>query len=97
MFGIWAAVASTLISGVVVYLYRIKAMNKYVKLVKTKMLGPALVILIVTLGYYSNSWLFKGIGLAVALSYSYLINQVPLKRFFNGILRRVKSLKKNNK
>ena len=94
MFGIWAAVASTFVSGIVVYLYRIKAMNRYVKLVRTKMLGPALVILIVTLGYYSNSWLFKGIGLAVALSYSYLINQKALKRFFNGVLRKIKSFKK---
>lgn len=92
--GLYAAVLSTFIANVVVYWYRKRALKLYIKLKETRMFGPCLMLTIVLLCYYSNNWIFKVLGLVVAIAYSILIN----KTFLLGLKNKLFSYtKKSNR
>ncbi len=88
--GLYAAAFSSLIANLVVFIYRQKALRKYIKLRETKKFGPMLMLTIILLCYYSNNLIFKAIALIIAILYSLLINYPFLMSLKNGIVTKIK-------
>ena len=51
---IYAACISTLIADVIVYLYRREKLKKYIKIKEIKWQGPAVILTLICLAYYSK-------------------------------------------
>lgn len=83
--GLYATVFATLISYLVIFLYRNYKLRKYIVLKKDKYSFLSIFVLIlVTLLYYTkNLWLIL-VGLGVALFYTYYLN----KKFIMNILKK---------
>lgn len=88
--GLYAAVISTLISYFIIYIYRNYKLKKYIVLDKDKhAFLSILVLIIVSALYYTKSYILTGIGLLIALIYSYYLN----KPFVNIIINKIKRKK----
>ena len=88
--GIWAAVISTFVAESTVYIYRRIYLRKYVNLVRTKKIGPFIVIAIVTTSYYVDNWIVKGIALCLAFAYSIWVNEKELKKLVKKLKKKFK-------
>lgn len=88
--GLYAAVLSTFISIFIICIYRRIKLKKYVRLEKNKLLPlDVFVCTIVSLIYYSKNYILFGLGLVVALIYSYLINKEMIQSMKNLIVLKV--------
>ena len=76
---IYAACISTLIADVIVYLYRREKLKKYIKIKEIKWQGPAVILTLICLAYYSKFmpfiptaayWIINVISLGIAVAYS---------------------------
>ena len=85
--GLYATTIATLIAYYVIYLYRNYKLRKYIILDKDKYnLLSILVLLIVTVIYYTKNYLLCALGLLISLYYTYYLN----KTFVNIILKKLK-------
>lgn len=85
--GLYATVISTLISYFIIYMYRNYKLKKYIVLDKDKYtILSTFVLIVVTALYYTKNYILCGIGLLIALGYSYHLN----KSFINVILKKIK-------
>ena len=85
--GLYATTIATLIAYYVIYLYRNYKLRKYLILDKDKYnLLSILVLLIVTVIYYTKNYLLCALGLLISLYYTYYLN----KTFVNIILKKLK-------
>ena len=82
-FEIYAACFSTLLADLIVYFYRKKKIEKYIKLKEVKWVGPTIILAFVCICYYLRYiqnipnilyWILNIISLIVAISYSIAIN-----------------------
>ena len=88
--GLYAPVVSTLISYFVIYIYRNYKLKKYIIFDKDKYsILSIVVLLIVSFLYYTKNYILAGIGLLIALIYSYYLN----KSFVNIILDKLRKKK----
>lgn len=79
--GLFAPILGTLISYLVVYLYRNYRLRKYIILPLDKYLISNIIILSVVIStYYSRIVILKIFGLVIAIIYSYYINRELIKK-----------------
>ena len=93
--GLYAAVLSTFIANVIIYWYRKRALNLYIKLKETKKIASAIILALVVLCYYSNNWIAKVAGLIIAIAYAILVNQkfiIIIKDKVLGMLHKSKDI-----
>ncbi len=97
--GIYAACISTLVADLIVYYYRRKKLQKYVKLKELKWLGPVIITIIVCLAYYTKYmsfistpiyWILNTISLAIAVWYSIANNYTIIKNLASNLKNRVR-------
>ena len=87
--GLFAPILGTLISYVVVCIYRNYKLRKYVKLpLDNCFLMNIIVLCIVGATYYSRNVILYVIGLLIAIFYSYYINRNVVNKFLNKIFRK---------
>lgn len=87
--GIYAAAISTLVSSVLLYMYRKLKIGKYVKLKQSKtVLVSSIITIIVFVTYYSKNLAFQAIALLLTGVYVYLINYNVVKMFLAKFKRR---------
>ena len=87
LWGIYAATISTLVSTLVVYLYRRAKLKKYIRLRENIDLTYFAVLAIVLITYYIRNNIVSAIILVFAVIYCYSIN----RKFINTILRKGKN------
>lgn len=96
--GIYAACLSTLLADIIVYYYRKIKLKKYVRLNEINPFGPALVLTLICLAYYTKYmpfisdlwyWLLNILALLIAVLYSFFMN----KTFLNDLLNKLKGRK----
>ncbi len=92
--GIYAACLSTLIADLIVYIYRRNKLKKYIKIKELKWFGPAVILTIVCLAYYTKYmsfiptplyWILNIISLAIAIFYSIANNYKLVMPIINKI------------
>ena len=89
--GLFAPILGTLISYIVINIYRNHKLKKYIVLPFDKYMVPNLFILgIVSLLYYSNNKLLYLLGLLIAIGYSYYINASLVNKIFKKIMAKVR-------
>ena len=83
--GIWAAAISTLISTLVVYLYRKVKIKKYIMLEedKRKLILSWIALIISAIIYYIDNLPLRILLLIVIISYCIIINRVILKSVYD--------------
>ena len=87
--GLYATALATGISYVIIYIYRNIKLRKYLVLKKDNFLLTSFLILIfVCLLYYIKNYILCGIGLLVAILYSYYINKSFIDVFINKFRRK---------
>lgn len=83
--GLYAAVISTLIANLIIYIYRRIALKKYIVLEKSFLkIGWGLFILECIFFYNNKIWITL-LGIAIAMVYSISVNKKILKSIFNSI------------
>ena len=96
--GIYAACLSTLLADIIVYYYRKIKLKKYVRLNEINPFGPASVLTLICLAYYTKYmpfisdlwyWLLNILALLIAVLYSFFMN----KTFLNDLLNKLKGRK----
>ena len=74
--GLYATILATLISYIVIFIYRNYKLKKYIKLDRDKYLIPSfLVLIIVSVSYYLRNYLICFLTLVIAFIYSYYLNK----------------------
>ena len=83
--GLYAAVISTLIANLIIYIYRRIALKKYIVLEKSFLkIGWGLFILECIFFYNNKIWITL-LGIVIAMVYSISVNKKILKSIFNSI------------
>lgn len=93
-FGIYAASFSTLISNLVVYVYRRYKLQDYIKLKSKPNIIYYLLLIITLVTYYYRNTVMSAITFVIVLIYCIYTNKNFIKGIINPIVRRIKS--KNN-
>ena len=93
-FGIYAASFSTLISNLVVYVYRRYKLQDYIKLKSKPNIIYYLLLIITLVTYYYRNTVMSAITFVIVLIYCIYTNKNFIKEIINPIVRRIKS--KNN-
>ncbi len=91
--GLYAAVISTLVSFVIMSIYRLNDINKnYIKIIFNykKIICTLIVTLIITITYYSNNLYMHILGLMLAFVYAIFIN----KNIINMLMIKIKKERK---
>lgn len=87
--GIYAAALSTLVSSVVLYLYRKNRINRFVKIKRSNtVLISAIVTVIVFAAYYSKNMIIQAVALIIAIVYAYMLNKNIVTMLKNKFLKR---------
>lgn len=82
--GLFAPIIGTLVAYFIINLYRNFKLKKYINLAHDKYtLTSILILLIVTLLYYSKNYLLYFLGLCLSIWYFYYLNKGLIKEFFN--------------
>lgn len=81
--GLWAASISTLLATLIIYLYRKRILNKYIKLERnlSKIILSYFSFVISIMSYYSNNFIIKLLGLLIILFYVLYINKETINSF----------------
>lgn len=89
--GLFAPILGTLTSYIVINLYRNYKLRKYIVLPHDKYLPTNLLLLLfVSMIYYSNNVYLYILGLMLSICYSYYINKPLVKSFINSIKKKFK-------
>ena len=96
--GIYAACISTLLSNMLISIYRKHKLRKYLKLVELNKTNAIIVLVMICLAYYSKYmqifpefmyWIFTAIALTIAVLFGFSTN----KEFIKGFINKLKSRK----
>lgn len=90
LIGIHAAVLSTVVSNLIVYLYRRKALRRYIKLRERVSLTAWTLFIAVVICYYTNNKILQAVALLLAIIYSIYSNRKFIKSILGSILAKLK-------
>ena len=89
--GLFAPILGTLISYIVINLYRNYRLRKYIVLPFDDMMIPSYIILIiVSFTYYSNNYWLHALGAILGICYSYYLNKNFVSKIFAGIFNKIR-------